>query len=263
MSHISTFLCALSPEELPQLRPYPRLSPALLAYRIGPGPRLLRCCPATQVRGGWLGVSLGEEPPSGNPAILCRQAVQECTARGASGLLADWDRFDRNLFQLTRQLGNALRQAGLALAVPEAYGEVTDSARVLISSALSGGSLEARLSEACERYGTERVVLALERMREDFVLPSFSGQGTVLTGEQLHALRQRQRPAIYWSRELCARYFTYQAEGQVHFVLFDDAVALSKKLELAGQLGITQAIAAWAEISGCLKELGIRSGMQG
>lgn len=257
MSQISGFYCAVSPEALPQLRPHSALTPVLLAYRLGPGPRLLRSCPATQVRGGWLGVTLGEDAPSGDPGLFCRQAIQECRARGAAGLLADWDRFDRTLFLFSRQLGRALQQAGLTLAVPEAYGEVTGSTAVLISSALSGGSLEVRLKEAVERYGAGRVVLALERMGEDFLLPSPSGRGTPLSPQALQSLRQRVRPAIYWSGELCARYFTYRSEGQVHFVLFDDGTTLSKKLELAARLGVTRAIAAWPEISGCVEELGI------
>ena len=41
MSQIPPLLCAVSPEALPQLRPYP-LTPVLLAYQLGPGPRLLR-----------------------------------------------------------------------------------------------------------------------------------------------------------------------------------------------------------------------------
>lgn len=256
MSQIPPLFCAVSPEALPQLRPYP-LTPVLLAYQLGPGPRLLRSCPPTLVKGGLLSVTLGEEDCSGSPDTLCRQAVQECRARGAAGLLADWDRFSRSLFLLTRQLGRALNQAGLLLAVPEAYGEVTGSAAVLISSALSGGSLEVRLKEALERYGPERVVLALERMGEDFVLPSPSGRGTPLSPAGLQSLRQRVRPAVYWSGELCARYFTYRSNGQIHFVLFDDGSTLRKKLELAGQLGVTRAIAAWPEVSGYLGELGL------
>lgn len=257
MSHLSNLFCAVSPEELPQLRPYSALRPVLLAYQLGPGPRLLRCCSSLSLRGGWLGVTLGEHIPTEDPAFFCRQAVQECRARGASGVLADWDRSDRPLFSLTQQLGRALHQAGLTLAVPEAYGSVSDHALVLISTALSGGSLELRLTEACQRYGTDRVVVALERMSEDFLLPSPSGRGTPLTPEQLQSLRQRICPAVYWSNELCARYFTYSDGGKVHFVLFDDGATLGKKLELAGRLGIAHAIAPWQEISGCLRALGI------
>lgn len=257
MAHISAFFCPVSPEALSQLRPYPGLTPVLLAYQVEPGPRLLRCCAPVSLRGGWLGVSLGEGPCAGDPGILCRQAVQECRARGASGLLADWDRWDRSLLSLTRQLGQALRQAGLTLAVPEAYGEAEGGALVLLSTALSGGSLEVRLEEAVQRYGAQRVVAALERMGEDFVLPSPSGRGTPLSPQALQDLRRRLNPSLYWSGELCARYFTYRQDGQVHFVLFDDGATLARKLELAGKLGITRAIAPWAEISGCLRELGL------
>lgn len=253
MSQTSRFFCVSGPEQLPRLRPWP-VTPVLMAYRLEG--RLLRSCPPVPVPEGLLGVTLGQAPP-GDPGLICRQAVQECRARQAAGVLADWDRYDRQLFFLTRQLGRALEQAGLRLLAPEAYGAVTARTGVLISSALSGGSLSARLTEARDRYGAERVVLALERMSEDFVLPSPSGQGTPLSPQQLEQLRRQVRPAIYWSGELCARYFTYRSGGQVHFVLFDDGGSLAKKLALARELGITSAIAPWAEIAGCIGELGL------
>ena len=64
-----------------------------------------------------------------------------------------------------------------------------------------------------------------------------------------------RRPAVYWSSELCARYFTYRAGDGVHFVLFDDGASLQKKLELAHRLGIRHVCAAWSEISDCVGAL--------
>lgn len=255
MAALSNFFCPVTPEDWSQLDRHPNLTPVLLAYQLGPGPHLLRCCAPLALRGGWLGIHLGQPPWSEDPGFFCRQAVLECRARGARGILADWDRQESDLYSLTRQLGQALTRAGLTLAVPESYGQVSDRALVLISSALSGGSLELRLSEACQRYGKNRVVIALERMGEDFRLPCPSGQGTPLTFSQLQSLRQQFHPAVYWSGELCARYFTYRTQGQVHFVLFDDGETLAKKWELAQTLGIRHAIAPWAEISDCLDSL--------
>ncbi|MEE3394667.1 MAG: hypothetical protein VZQ97_01920 [Candidatus Onthomonas sp.] len=253
MPSFASFHCIVSPADLPQLRSYP-LIPVLYAYQVGAGPKLLRSCGPTTLRGGLLGASLGDASPAGDPSQFCRQAVLECQSRGAAGIFADWDRFSRSLFQFTRTLGHSLERAGLILTVPEAYAGVTEKARVLISSALSGGTLEVRLSEALERHGPDRTVLALQRMREDFRLPSPSGRGKLLSREELSALCAR-RPAVYWSSELCARYFTYRAGDGVHFVLFDDGASLQKKLELAHRLGIRHVCAAWSEISDCVGAL--------
>lgn len=243
-------LCAVAPESLGRLRPYP-LTPALLAYQLGPGPRLLRASPPTPLGGGLLAVREGEEPVSGDFAFFCRQAVRECQARGARGVFVNWGQFQRGLWQLTHALGESLARVGLSLYVPERYAGAAPGAKVLLSSALSGGSLELRLREGLERYGPERTVLALERMAEDFDLPSPSGCGTPLSPEALDRLRRRTGASVFWSGELCARYFTY-AEGQrVHFVLFDDGACLRQKLELAHRLGIRQAMCAWDEIAAC------------
>ena len=249
MPSFASFYCIVSPADLPQLRSYP-LTPVLYAYQVGTGPKLFRSCGPTTVRGGLLGVGLGETPSAGDPAPFCRQAVLECQSRGAAGILADWDRFTRPLFQFTRALGHSLEREGLTLTVPEAYAGVTEQSSVLISSALSGGTLEVRLKEALERHGADKVILALQRMREDFRLPSPSGRGKSLSREELAALCAR-RPAIYWSSELCARYFTYRAKDGVHFVLFDDGMSLQKKLELAHKLGVCRVAGAWEEISDC------------
>ena len=249
MQSFNAFYCIVSPPELAQVRSYP-VVPCLYAYQVQAGARLHRSCGPTPVRGGLLAVTLSPGAEEGAWEPFCRQCVLECRSRGASGMLADWSRFSRSAFRFTRALGQQLERSGLSLLVPEAYAGVTAQAGVLISTALSGGSLEVRLTEALERYGAERVVLALERMSDDFTLPAPAGRGRRLTVQQLSLLRQR-RPGIYWSGDLCARYFTYRDRDGVHFVLFDDETALRKKLELARRLGVQRSAAAWAEISDC------------
>ena len=51
-----------------------------------------------------------------------------------------------------------------------------------------------------------------------------------------------------YSDALCARYFTLTRQGQTHFVLFDDARTLRRKLELARQLGIRDALVMLPEV---------------
>lgn len=65
---------------------------------------------------------------------------------------------------------------------------------------------------------------------------------------------------MFFSHELCARYFTYMSLGErAHFVLFDDRDTLRKKLEVAQELGITSAVAALPEVLDAAGELGIRN----
>jgi hypothetical protein len=66
-------------------------------------------------------------------------------------------------------------------------------------------------------------------------------------------------PAVFFSNELCARYFTYMnRETGAHFVLFDDADTLRRKVEVAHRAGIHTFIAPFPEVADCLEELGVQ-----
>ena len=102
-------------------------------------------------------------------------------------------------------------------------------------------------------------MLALQRVAEDFFLPSPTGSGTPLTQEELQARIRQRQPSIFFSHELCARYFTYMSrESGAHFVLYDDASTLAKKLQVARSLDIRTVLAAWPEIADAAEELGLR-----
>ena len=62
-----------------------------------------------------------------------------------------------------------------------------------------------------------------------------------------------RRPQVYFSDELCARYFTYcvPADG-AHFVLFDDGATIRKKLQVARSLGVKYALLAYPETADLL-----------
>ena len=130
---------------------------------------------------------------------------------------------------------------------------------MLVSSALSGGSLRQRLEEALERFGGGRMALALERVAEDFFLPSPTGSGQPLSQEELSARMEQLRPSVFFSGELCARYFTYMSrESGAHFVLFDDGDTLRRKLEVARSLGIHTFLLPWQEAAPHLEQLGVK-----
>ena len=195
----------------------------------------------------------------GDPGQLCDEIVRECATRGFQGVLCDFEGRSPLLERALAELGERLRRRNLRLYVPEACAHCTPHARVLVSSALSGGSLQQRLEEAGRRYGLPRVTLAIQRAAEDFFLPAPEGSGTRLTREQLQAELERRQPSVFFSHELCARYFTYMSrDSGAHFVLFDDADTIRKKLQVARGLGITGAAAAWAEIDDLAGALGLR-----
>lgn len=231
------------------------LTPAHMAYRVGDGPHLFRAALPTASRGGYMVIDdvgfngLGEATP------LCHEILRECTARGFTGVICD---FEAKPFQVlvraVAQLGELLEKRGWPLLVPEAYAHASDKARVLVSSALSGGSLKQKLTDAVERYGQSRVVLAVERTALDFYLPSPTGQGAPLTREELAARMEDLAPSVFFSDELCAHYFTYMSkQNGAHFILFDDAGSIRKKLYIARSLGITAAVLTWPQVDDILE----------
>ena len=59
---------------------------------------------------------------------------------------------------------------------------------------------------------------------------------------------EREGPAVFFSQDLCARYFTYSRDGEAHFVLFDDADTLNQKLRLGAGMGFAAAFFMWPEV---------------
>ncbi|MCD8161827.1 MAG: hypothetical protein LUE61_11935 [Clostridiales bacterium] len=236
---------SVPPAEAEQLRQREGI-PAPPAYRLGPGPSLQRIQAVPDLRGGILTVTDSGTALTGSPQYLCRQVQREAATRGVMGVWLDLQR--RPLEAAGRcltALDGAISGKGLELWVPEWCGEAAPHGNVLISSALSGGSLKARLSDAVAAYGLSRVTLAVEPMAEDFTLPAADGQGRPLTGEELQTLQRTRRPNVFYSGELCAHYFTFLQQGMPHFILFDNPGSVREKLNLARQLGLRFAVLPW------------------
>ena len=253
-----TFIVTLTPRQLPALRGWQAV-PAHLAYRLGPGPHLFRADSTALPRGGLMVVDDRDFGPLGSVSQPCQEILRECQARGFSGAILDFENHLPPLEQIAGQLDEQFARRGWTLYVSERYGSHAPHARVMIPSALSGGSLQQRLVEALERFGESRVVLALEKRIEDFRLPSPTGSGQALTERELEELRRRLSPSVFFSGELCARYFTYTSrEDGAHFVLFDDGETMCRKVEVARQLAIHTFLAPWAEAGPWAAQLGIQ-----
>ena len=252
-----TVYITLPPRHLRSLQGWDVI-PAHLAYRIGPGPHLYRSDGTHPLRGGMMVLGDGDWDGSGPHETLCQEVLRECAARNFSGVVLDFERRLPPLEKLAARLDGLFARQGLALLVPEGYGMCAPNAKVMIPSSLSGGSLSLRLEEAGERFGRDRVVLALEKAAEDFFLPSPTGCGIPLTGEELEERMTRLRPAVFFSHELCARYFTYMSrDSGAHFVLFDDGETLRRKVDVAHRAGITTFAAPWAQVEEHASLLGL------
>ena len=228
-----------------------------MAYRVGPRGHLHRANMPISLRGGLMVADSTGFDGQGEPQVLCQEVIRECGARGFDGVMLDFEgRPVPWLQQFTTRLGELLGRRGWPLYVNEAYGDCTPYARVVIPSALSGGALSKRLEEAVERWGRGRVTLGIQRSAEDFPLPAPGGSGTPLTREQLHQCMDEREPSVFFSSELCAHYFTYMdKKGGAHFVIFDDAGSIRKKLHMARTMGLPAAILAWPEVDDILENL--------
>ena len=236
--------------------------PAHQAYRIGRGPHLFRVGPQTPLKGGLMAVDAQGFDGRGEFRILCDEIVRECAARNYQGIVCDFEGPIMLFLERTiRELGERFSWRKWKIYVPEAYAKCSPHGRIMVSSALSGGSLHSRLEESIERYGRHRVTLAVERVAEDFFLPSPDGSGVVLSRSALQKQLEERQPSVFFSHELCARYFTYMSrEDGAHFVLFDDGDTIRKKLEVARGLGITTVIAAWEDIADLVDQLNLKKG---
>ena len=60
---------------------------------------------------------------------------------------------------------------------------------------------------------------------------------------------------MFFSQDLCARYFTYTRDGETHFVLFDGAETLQQKLRAGSATGFSAAFLMYPEVRDLLPRL--------
>ena len=222
---------AVTPGEYQSAAKYSRLF-AHVAYRIGPESQLLRQSLLLQTHGGLLTLGDRDAPPISAPEALCA---------------------GRKVF--AAMLAQQLRKTRRTLYVPESC--AVSGAVPLICTALSGGSFPQLLQEAARQFGgAEHLGLDVQRLRMDFTLPAKSGEGRPLSADEFRALVEKESPAVFFSQELCARYFTYMQDQETHFVLFDDESTLRQKLKTVEAMGFSTAFFMWPEIRDIAPKLG-------
>ncbi len=232
------------------------LTPAHMAYRVGPGPRLLGIQMSAPPRGGLMMLDCRDFDGGGDPAVCCRQIVGECRRRAFQGVVCDFEGPPTPcLGRLVELLSRQCAEQGWSFYIPEAYATFSPSACLLIPSAVTSGTLERRLRAALDRCPAQRLALAVEWLREDFPLPS-DQRGEPISQEALDDQLRRLEPAVFFDRGLCAHYYTYMAAGgHAHFVLFDSPRSIREKLAVARRLGLAAALLPGPEVEPFLDEI--------
>lgn len=133
--------------------------------------------------------------------------------------------------------------------MPLECGRTLSHAILTVSTAISGGSLTEYISSLQGIYSAARIAAFLQPVSQDFTLPSPTPNGISLSAAARAALLAQTGAQPFFSRELCAKYFTYlDADGQAHFVLYDDDSTLAAKLAQLAGCGVPERVRA---VSGC------------
>ena len=168
-------------------------------------------------------------------------------------MFADFERETAQILALLRAFDEALAEDGIPLYVPVNIGRDLEHAVLTVSTALSGGSLTAYFSSLQGIYGAHRVAAFLQPVSQDFTMPSGSPDGKPLSAAARAALLAETGAQVFFSHELCARYFTYtDREGAAHFVLFDDADTLAAKLAQLIGCGVQTVFALYPDAAGLI-----------
>lgn len=214
-----------------------------VVYRVGAQLQLLRGGGLDRdfgQRGQLLGIVPQSATPVGEAEAFVRQVLEEVERWGYRGVVCLFpEGGNQGLGQVVTLLDRSCGAGGLDFLVTEAFASWAEQGKILISTALSGGTLEQRFQLAIQRWGAERVVMDVERMGEDFLLPAPRGCGERVTLEEIGGMVRREGAEVYFSTELCARYFTYQnQENSLRFVLFDDQGTVAEKVRRARKWGL-------------------------
>lgn len=222
-----------------------------LCLGIGRGGAISRLHLPAKLEGCYLGVSdLGLE---GEISGFCAESLaDEVKKQNMCGLFADLETDSPAARALLGPLDERMHEAGLPLFVPLGQAEAVQHAFLVAETAISGGSLDDYFGELQQKY-PHRVAASLRPVSADFLLPAQDSEGAPLPEEERIALQQTCGAQVFFSRELCAKYFTYMDKSQNgHFVLYDDCSTLEAKLRRLDARGVRHVFALYPDVAALL-----------
>lgn len=198
---------------------------------------------------------LPDSLPELNADRLAADLLYEAQRTSAPGVFADFERDTPQARAVLHALDRVFEQAGIPLYVPLSCQRAVSHAVLTVETAISGGSLTAYFSSLQGIHGVRRVAAFLQPVSRDFTLPSNSPDGKPLAEDARNALLQRTGSQVFFSRELCAKYFTYTDEsGNAHFVLFDDRSTIEAKLAQLSGCGVHTVFALYPDAEALLNQ---------
>lgn len=219
-----------------------------LCLGVGEGGNIQRLNLPARLEDCYLGVSdLGI---AGYMPAFCAEAlVHEAKKHNTRGIFADIERNNAAAHSLLSALDQLLHKAGMPLFVPACQADVTEHAWLVTETAISGGSLDEHIG-SLERAYPGRIAATLRPVSADFRLPGEDSEGSPITEKERNALREAYGAQSFFSRELCAKYFTYMDEERVgHFVLYDDRSTIEAKLIRLQKMGICHVFALYPDVA--------------
>ena len=176
---------------------------------------------------------------------LAADIARECRIRRFSWVFFDFETPQSAL--LLSYASQFIRSPGFTIFVPRMFAGNTSGAKTVISSSISGGSFSQMLRDAVSAYGCENICLDVSLTRKDFTMPSYMPEGRDISDRELCEITEKHSPSVFFSKDLCSKYFTYSENGEHHFVLFDDADTARAKLDIAEQMGIPYAFLLYSD----------------
>ena len=206
-------------------------------------------------RGGLLGIYT--DGPAAMPADLrplCREIYTYICRFGLSGVLLDLPEDDEGL-TLASALSPSLSNMGIPCYLPLSLSAADTKARIILPSAISGGSFSGMLEHTLDKIPANRLCLEIVRTRHDFPMPTPDPEGTLLSAARFEELRNAAGES-YFSPDLCAHYFTYMhPDGKPHLVLYEDIESARRKMAMAREAGLYAAFALYCEWGRDLREV--------
>lgn len=190
---------------------------------------------------------------NGNINACADAIIYEVVNNKFSGIFADFERDDKAVLSLASKLDELCKKYNIDFFVPVQCSCAVIHACIVVQSALSGGILEEYINKICEDY-PNRTAVSIRPVSTDFTLPAQKSEGNPISKSQRQLLIQKYSSGVFFSRELCAKYFTYMDElERGHFVLFDDESTIFAKLERLNALNIKNIFAVYPDIYPIIK----------